>query len=254
MPSLDLRTRARAALIHLAASALIAALAAVLVFVLWYPPPYSRMAGGVGLFALITSVDVVMGPLITFAVFNLKKPRTELKRDLAIVVLLQLAALGYGLNTMFVARPVVLALEGPRFRVVPAVDVATEELNEAPEPLKSMSLTGPKLVRTAPIADKDRMEALERAIVGTDVGSRPRYWRIWDDTGRSEAKAVAKPVLMLKKNHPDRAQEIDAAVADTRLQADALAYIPVVSRFENAVALIDARSGDPVGFVALDAD
>jgi len=254
MQSLDLRTRARAALFHLLGSALIAALAAALVFFLWYPPPYDRLAGGVGLFVLIISVDVVMGPLITFAVFNRRKPMAELRRDLAIVVLLQLGALGYGLNTMFVARPVVLALEGAKFRVVPAVDVLTEELDKAPRELSAMSLTGPRLVRTAPISDKDRLDALEKAMAGSDVGSRPSYWRVWDDTGRSEAKAVAKPLRKLKEGYPDRAPEIDAAVSDTGLKPDAIAYIPVLSRFANAVVLIDARSGDPVGFAPLDAD
>ncbi len=48
--------------------AFIAALAAALVFLVWYPSPYSTLAGGTGLFLLIVSVDVVMGPALTAVV------------------------------------------------------------------------------------------------------------------------------------------------------------------------------------------
>ena len=78
-----------------------ALLAAALVFGLWYPYPYREISGGRELFFIIVAVDVVMGPLLTFAVFNRKKPLKELKRDLGVIVLLQLAALGYGLWTVF---------------------------------------------------------------------------------------------------------------------------------------------------------
>jgi len=62
-------------------------------------------------------VDVILGPLITLTVFNRSKPRSELVRDLTVVGLIQLAALGYGLWTVFVARPVHLVFEYDRFRV-----------------------------------------------------------------------------------------------------------------------------------------
>src|SRR4051812_33844000 len=87
--------RLRAAAIHLAISAALAGLAALVVFVFWYPYPYRVLSGGRELFTLLISVDVIIGPLITLAVFNVTKPREELRRDLAIVGLLQLAALTY---------------------------------------------------------------------------------------------------------------------------------------------------------------
>jgi hypothetical protein len=92
-PPTSWRDRFKAGGIHLSASLFIAALAAALVFGVWYPYPYREISGGRELFVLLVSVDVVMGPLITFAVFNRGKPVSELKRDLAIVVLMQLGSL-----------------------------------------------------------------------------------------------------------------------------------------------------------------
>ena len=92
----DWKNRARAATIHLGLSVLIASGAALLVFAVWYPYPYREISGGRELFTLVVAVDVVLGPLITFVVFDRRKPVRELVRDLSVVVLLQLAALSHG--------------------------------------------------------------------------------------------------------------------------------------------------------------
>jgi len=52
---------------------------------------------------LVLIVDVCLGPLLTLAVFDPKKK--ELKRDLSIILLIQLSALFYGIYTVSVARP-----------------------------------------------------------------------------------------------------------------------------------------------------
>ena len=75
----DWRSRLRAAGIHLVLSCLVAAFGALLVFAVWYPFPYRELSGGRDLFVLLVSVDVVIGPLITFAVFNRAKPAQQLR-------------------------------------------------------------------------------------------------------------------------------------------------------------------------------
>lgn len=113
--------RLKAACIHFGISLLVALAAALLVFLVWYPYPYREISGGRELFMMVVAVDVVMGPLMTLTIFNLKKPMKERCRDLAIIGLLQLAALAYGLWTVSVARPVHLGYEIDRFRVVHAM-------------------------------------------------------------------------------------------------------------------------------------
>ena len=87
--------RLKASSIHLGISLAIALLAALLVFGLWYPYPYREISGGRELFLILVAVDVILGPLMTLTIFNRSKPWPELRRDLAIVVLIQLAALVY---------------------------------------------------------------------------------------------------------------------------------------------------------------
>lgn len=254
MASFDWRSRGRAALIHLAGSALVAALAAALVFGLWYPWPYTALAGGTGLFVLITGIDVVMGPVITFAIFDRAKPRRELRRDLTIVVLLQLAALGFGLYTMVQARPVALALEGKRFRVVAANDVQEDEFPQALPEFRRLPLTGPMMLNTrTPTDGTELVDAVEKALAGADLGARPKFWRPWDATARQQALAVSQPLAELRQRYPERAAELDAAIARSGRTEAQLRYLPIVAQFADWVALLDAASGEVVGYAPFNA-
>ncbi|HFB0979533.1 TPA: fimb protein, partial [Neisseria gonorrhoeae] len=50
---------------HLLISLLVAGLAALLVFKVWYPYPYAELTGGLSLYQLVVAVDIVCGPLLT---------------------------------------------------------------------------------------------------------------------------------------------------------------------------------------------
>ena len=126
------RPRLRAATLHLSLSVLVAVASALLVFALWYPYPYRDISGGRELFQLVVSVDIVLGPLLTLAVFNRAKPSRELRRDLAVIVLLQFAGLAYGLWTVHLARPVHMVFEYDRFRVVHQVEIPVELADKVP--------------------------------------------------------------------------------------------------------------------------
>jgi hypothetical protein len=102
--------------VHLGISPCHCGLAAWLVFAVWYPYPYREISGGRELFLMVVTVDVILGPLLTLAVFNMSKnPIKTLRLDLTVIGLFQLAALVYGLWTVFVVRPVHLAFEMDRF-------------------------------------------------------------------------------------------------------------------------------------------
>ena len=94
---MNFKSRLVAAGVHLGVSLVVAALAALLVFKVWYPYPYNEISGGRELFFLIVSVDVVLGPLLTFAVFNTAKRRRELALDISVIAVLQAAALALSL-------------------------------------------------------------------------------------------------------------------------------------------------------------
>lgn len=244
MPLQKFTIRFKAAGLHLLVSAVVAALAAALVFLIWYPPPFATLAGGTSLFLLIVSVDVVLGPALTAVVANPLKTRQALARDLAVIVIVQLAAFGYGLYTMALARPVLLVFEVDRFRVVAAADVEPDALREAPEALRSLSWTGPRMAAAVKPTDPDeQMRAIELGLAGLDLAMQPRYWREYA-AHADAAWRKARPVSVLLARHPQRAAEVEAIAQAAGRPAQELRFLPLVSRRESWVSLIappDAR-------------
>ncbi|MCZ8227602.1 MAG: pilus assembly protein [Burkholderiaceae bacterium] len=211
--------RWRAGVIHVALTALVALAAALLIFFLWYPSPYHKISGGLHLFAILLVVDLVLGPTLTLIVSNPNKPRRKLFFDWSVIVVLQLCALGYGLHTVALARPVVLAWEGDggRFRLVSAASVLHEELSRAPPALQELSWYGPVLVSTrSPTTSNERFDAVASALAGHDLGTRPSFWLQWNSDAAKQASAtpcdepfiqeryeveVACPPLLAKTGH-----------------------------------------------------
>jgi hypothetical protein len=247
------RSRARAAAIHLAISALVAGIAARLVFALWYPYPYRDVSGGRELFMLVVSVDIVIGPLITFAVFNRTKPVAELKRDLAAVCLLQLAALCYGLWTVHLARPVHMVFEYDRFRVVHQLDIPAEILDKAPAGIDVAPLGGPTVIALRPFKNaQENSDMTMQALGGIPLSARTELWRPYE-TQRQDVLKEAKPVSTLVQRFPTRAAEIEAAVRKTGKPVAQVVVLPLLARKATAwTVLLDAKTADILGYLPLD--
>lgn len=246
------RPRLRAAGVHLALSAVVAALTALLVFALWYPYPYGEVSGGRELFQLVVAVDVVLGPLLTLAVFNLAKPRGELRRDLAVIVLLQLAGLGYGLWTVHEARPVHTVFEYDRFRVVHAADIAPELAAHVPPGLELAPSGGPTLLSLRPFRDSaENADFTLAALGGVPLSARTELWQSYE-AGRAQVLAAARPVAALKQRFPQQAAAIDAALDAARRDSTRASYLPLVGRKAVWTVLLDAQTAEVIGYLPLD--
>jgi len=247
------RSRLRAAAIHLVLSAAVALLAGLLVFALWYPYPYREVSGGRELFLLVVGVDIVLGPLITYSVFNLAKPRGELRRDLVVVVLLQLAGLAYGLWTVQLARPVHMVFEYDRFRVVHQVDIPLELADRVPPGIELAPLGGPTLLALRPFrSEEERTELTLAALRGVHLSARPPLWQPYA-AARARVLAAAQPAALLKSRFPQRAGEIDAALRQGGREAATAAYLPLVARKSDVwTVLLDATTAEVIAFLPLD--
>ena len=246
------KVRAKAAGIHLGISLAVAALAALLVFGAWYRYPYREISGGRELFLILVSVDVILGPLITFAIFNRAKPRNELRRDLAVVALVQLLALAYGLWTVFVARPVHLVFEIDRFRIVHAIDIPADLMDKVPAGIDAMPLDGPTLLSLRPFRNRqEESDATMVALQGIPLAARPDLWQPYA-ASRAQVLQAAKPVDQLKARFGPQAAGIDAVLRQAGRQASNTAYLPLAGRKAFWTAFIDPATADVVGFIALD--
>lgn len=238
--------------IHLLASACVAGIAALIVFGVWYPPPYSTIAAGMNLFVLLMSVDVVLGPALTLVAADPDKPAKVFRRDLAVIVVLQLAGLAYGLHSISLARPVYLAFEVDRMRVVTAADIDETTLPEALPEFRSLPWTGPKLIAAVrPTRPDEVLRSIDLALSGIDISMLPSQWR--DYASQKDAVLrVVRPAAELQAKYPEAGPELERIAAKVGKPVAALRFLPVLARHSSTVVVIDPSTGGVIGFLAFD--
>ncbi len=245
-------TRLRAACLHLICSALVALAASLLIFQLWYPAPYSDIAGGTRLFLLLVAVDVVLGPALTAVIASPGKRPSELWRDLAVIIVLQLGAFGYGLHAMAIARPVALVFEVDLMRLVSAVDVESKSLAEAPAGLQALSWTGPRLVAAVkPIDPSEQLRTIELGLAGIHLATQPRYWREFESSAGAAWRA-AKPITALLARYPEARSSLERLAGESKTRPDDLRFLPLLAHRADWVAVVSGPKARIVGFLPLD--
>ncbi len=249
-----IKLRFRAAAVHLFISIVAAGCAAYLVFFLLYPKPFNITSGGNDLFLLLLSVDLVMGPLLTFAVISPNKTRAVLAKDLAVIGALQLAALLYGLTTVYAVRPVYLVHEVDRVQVVTAADVDEVELRSAMPEFQRLPLFGVRLIGVRqPLDGDEKLAAIEQAMAGgKDVSMRPGWWIPIDAAYRKSMAMRGQDLDRVMTKNPGAAAHIEPLLREQQLRAKDIVLFPLMARAPDWSILVDQRTWDIVGYVPVD--
>lgn len=99
--------------IHLGISFLMFLVLAAIIKFMWYPGVLFETEGGWEGIKLIAGVDLVIGPLLTLMVYNVAKK--ELKRDLAVIGVLQVLCIVGGMGIVAYSRPIAVVYAGGGF-------------------------------------------------------------------------------------------------------------------------------------------
>lgn len=242
--------RIKAASTHAAASLAIAMIISFVVFKLWFPGSISVITGSTPLYWLVIAVDIICGPLILLVIWNPKKPRRELITDAAIVVAIQLAALGYGVWTIYQARPVYIIFETDRLRMVNAAEIDPVDLATAPAQWKHLPLLGPKLLSTRTPKDGDEMlRSIELSIAGKEPSVRPEMWEEYAPA-QDKIRAATRSLPELIRAYPGKQAEITHLAEKFDVPYASVVWLPFTSvRSMDWVALMDARSMKPFTYI-----
>ena len=131
--------------IHAMISAIVfVATAAILIF-LFFPSIHFQINGGWQGLRLMFAIDLILGPLLTFLIFNPLKSLREKIFDLSCVALVQLLALVYGFYTIYQQRPVLLL-------VYPGAVIETVTQKDYQENLSGAKLADFPLITGVPMA------------------------------------------------------------------------------------------------------
>lgn len=223
---------------HLLGSIGVALCSAALVFLIWYPGPLAQASGVVAIFLIVLGVDVVVGPCITLIVFDMAKK--ELKRDLAIVLALQLGALLYGLHTVYVARPVYSVFSVDRFEVVFANDLSEEKLSKVTAPeFKTLPLLGPRTIAARrPETSEERVQIAMSAVSGgDDVAQLPQYYQTYA-VAKDQVLKRLQPIEKLRQYNKGRDAEIDRLLEWNAKRSGGIGYLPMRVKVQDLTIVV----------------
>lgn len=240
-----MKFRIKALLLHLLISLTVAATCLVLVFQIWYPAPLDIATGVTKIFLILLACDVILGPVLTFVVANPRKK--HLKIDFALIGLVQISALIYGLWTVEAGRPVWLVFSIDRFDLVQSYELDNPYREQADAQFSQRNWFGPKWVAARLPADVEQLNNLtfEALIAGVDVPQRPDlYVKLNDEFDTIISKA--RPLSELKKYN-----SVELVNSFLRVYPQADAFLPLMSRAKQMAVLIDSRSEKIISIVDL---
>lgn len=194
---------------------------------------------------VLVLVDVVLGPLLTFIVFKRGKP--SLKKDLAIIIALQLAAFGYGAWVLYQARTAVLAWDTGNVYVVRAGQMEGGPVPDWVDPVEG--LYGPGLVYVEAIHDPDFIAAVLSGDQA-DVAMLPAQYR-----------PVSEHVAEIIKAAPDMNKVLqEKAVADAwqdfaddhDVASEDVIIVPLLGAHAKAAVVLRRQDAGFVGLLDVD--
>lgn len=233
--------------IHLAISALIGCLAFALIYLVWFPRPYFLLTSGRDLFLLMLGCDAVLGPLLTLVIFNVMKPRQELRRDLMLIACIQIAALGYGLHVVYEVRPLYVVSNGNQFNVVAANDVTTDPKLGGSSGFSLRSLMGPQVVGVKMPDNEDERQAIVWSVAkkGVDITSMPKYFIPYDEI-KDVVKRKARTAKDFAKQYGIAGGQLAGVEAEYLQQGKPIGFVTVVAQSSHkyAAGVVSLESGE----------
>ena len=242
---LALRDRFKAFSIHLGISILIFAAALWLIAMVWYPQPYFEIAGGWQGVRIMILVDIVLGPMLTFMIFDRSKGWPKLRFDLWCIAIAQALALLWGFWAVDQQRPLASVYWEGKFHLLTAGDYGEQSVG--PEALDRFEGRQPLLLSTQEPADQEQVAG----VLAYQMVSGLMPWQLdflhaplsshWP-----EVRAKAKSPEAHLQRFPDASAELERIVARAGMPADSLVFFPVTARYGSAMLVFD-QSGKVVG-------
>lgn len=209
----------------------------------WYRWPGWFLTDVAHVVIVLVGVDIVLGPLLTLVIARSGKPRRELTRDIAMIVVVQLCALVYGTASLWNGRPLYYAFSESVLQLVQAYDIGDEEAVLARQQNPGLAPHWYSLPRWvwAPLPQdpKTSLDIVRSAITGgDDVISMPRYFKPWSQ-GLVGLRAQLKKVDDVAYFSPKQKITLKQRMRAAGLPTDQANVMPLTGRGHPLLAVFD---------------
>lgn len=230
---------------HFCISLFIASIVVGVVFFIWYPFPLAKAVNVTHIFLMMLMIDVIIGPVLGLLVY--KEGKKTLKFDLAVIILIQLSALCYGIYSIAQGRPVWIVYSVDRFELVKNNEIIDENLQNARPEYQYPSWLGPQFIAMQLSLDREQRskEMFDEVFSGVSLAQHPeRYVKL--STVKAQIQQRAKKLDLLDQYN-------DQLVIKQTLAKypQATAFVPLKANAVDMTVLINKEKGEVVKIVDL---
>ncbi|HAA06731.1 MAG TPA: type IV pilin accessory protein [Acinetobacter schindleri] len=227
-------------IVHLACSFIFACIALGLMFGFWYPNSLSVATGVTYLFLMMLAIDVIVGPVLGFIVY--KEGKKGLKIDLAIIILIQLLALIYGLYSIEKGRPAYIVYNTDRFELVRKNEIVRNDhqYNE------NFGAYPSYVAVQYPSARKLKEKVMfDEVFGGVSLSQRPEFYQALESAKQQMEDKVLSLNDLSKYNPPLQVDKIvskyPSAIGFFPLRANNLDMTLLVDKEYKVIKIVDLR-------------
>ncbi len=236
--------------IRLAATAGLLLLVYAIVRLLWYPGAYFTISGVAKLLLILVAVVLIIGPGLSALVY--RPGKKGLVMDLGLLAMLEIVAVSFAVSQIYTQRPFYAVFAVDRFESVSRSEVDTMQITDTT--LQRRPGHEPRLVYAERPSDGVKLDQLidETLFEGKpDIDRRPEFWKPLT-AGIAVVKAAASPLGSLLNEDSERAVEVRKWLSRRGRNASDYIYLPLRGRNADAVMILHADIGYPVGILAVD--
>ncbi|MEB8434186.1 hypothetical protein OO007_18255 [Cocleimonas sp. KMM 6892] len=243
-----IHSKLKAMLIHLVISLIIITTLVTGIIYFWYPLELIEITSFKEMAILIVTIDLIIGPILTFVVFNTNKK--NLRFDLAVIAMLQISALSYGIYYLYQGHPVYITYAKGSFSLVNA-QLAKPENSKYPE-YQISKISKPKLAYAE--LPKDTLlknQLLDESMSGgPDLEERTDLYKPYDLNIDNIIETSLDTVMLfpdLKTSH-----ETNKFVYKYGEELSDFAYLPLEGTTNDAIIVLDKKSAKYVTTINID--
>lgn len=231
--------------LHLVFSLFLASVSLYLIYCIWYPTPLAVATGVNQIFLMMLGIDVLLGPILTFIIY--KKGKKTLKFDLAIVILMQVSALCYGVYSIAQGRPVWIVYTNERFELVRNNEIVQDHIEKAQFEFQKPSLLKPQYaaVKYANDSVQKSNDIFTETMGGVSLAQFPERYQLLNSV-RDKIQNKSQSIDVL--NQFNEKQQVANII---KKYPTATAWLPLKANAVDMVVLINKEKGEVVKIVDL---
>lgn len=231
---------------HFLISIIVVTLILGLIIFYWFPNPIIKVSNFKEIALIIILVDLVLGPLLTFVVF--KPLKKGLKIDLALIALIQISALLFGVHNLYQVHPLYVTFNVDRFTTVPATEARPNKAIK--EEFQISKFSSPKfVVSKLPEDIKERNELILNTMANgvSDFDLRSEYYHRIDDNKANILSKSLDPEIIFKK-HDAKMKSLEFIKKHGKTLND-FAFLPLEGQKKTAVLVLDNKTAKPIDVI-----